>query len=91
MNKPTRSKKVTRHKPKPKARPKKAKKPAKRKKSLFNFVVNREERREIKRKAKQYTNGNASAWVKYASLKHVVPAKLRRREVPVFDQAEAAA
>lgn len=75
MKKTTAKTKVSSRKPKASAA-KKAE--VKRKKHLFNFVVNREERRQIKRKANKYTRGNSSAWVKYAALKHDVPAKLRR-------------
>jgi hypothetical protein len=42
---------------------------------LFNFRLSPAERKAIGKKARKYTRGNLSAWIKYAALSHDVPKK----------------
>lgn len=39
------------------------------KKNLINLKISENELQEIKKKADKYTNGNLSAWLRYAAIK----------------------
>lgn len=54
----------------------------KKKKPLTNLRLSDEDRSLIEAKARQYTKGNVSAWLRYAGINHTPPASALAKPEP---------